>query len=440
MVRVNYKDILDKLFTIWTVCYGAITIQTVAGYFCNHVWLPYIGFLLMLAIIAFGRRNLSISSLNCSLMTHFTVYTLAVSGLIMLIANLMNTNFITNSYSEFSHKNYPFHVSFIIYPVATIFYGIAILRQSKPEYCKACKESSTFSIKEALRRNLLHNEAKVHIRLAFAISLMLTIVTYCYYFVYYRSNNSYKMYTPDIFFMYIFPTITYIISVVYIYTKYAGLQFEISLNDTFEDDKRTTRLRFLVVWKDKLLLKDKVYDDLGAEFWDTPAERVMDLYENIPLDNVKSAFMHISGAKHFRLRKLFTSNSKMNNIIHYAVFLPDDDCDVPNLSGEWLTLLEVDDLLHNGLIARPLAMELHRIHTITMAWKTYDREGYRIYPIKNYRPTFRLRDFKDWDVDYEDLHWMSISENNQDKPFFKLRKFWRKYINGIERRWNSKSS
>lgn len=61
-----------------------------------------------------------------------------------------------------------------------------------------------------------------------------------------------------------------------------------------------------------------------------------------------------------------------------------------------------------------------------MAWKTYDREGKRLYPIKHYRPTFRLRDLKDWDVDYSDTSWFAVAENNQDRPFFRTRKFWRK--------------
>ena len=66
-----------------------------------------------------------------------------------------------------------------------------------------------------------------------------------------------------------------------------------------------------------------------------------------------------------------------------------------------------------------------------MAWKTYDRQGRRLYPIKHYRPTFRLRDLKDWDVDYSDLSWMSIAENNQDRPFFHTRRLWRK-ITGLK--------
>ena len=59
-----------------------------------------------------------------------------------------------------------------------------------------------------------------------------------------------------------------------------------------------------------------------------------------------------------------------------------------------------------------------------MAWKTYDRNGRRLYPIRHYRPTFRLRDLREWTVDYDDQSWFDIAQNNEDRRFFRLRNFW----------------
>ena len=61
-----------------------------------------------------------------------------------------------------------------------------------------------------------------------------------------------------------------------------------------------------------------------------------------------------------------------------------------------------------------------------MAWKTYDENGYRRYPIKNYHPTFRLRDFGQWSVDYQDPVWLYVANFNQDKPMFHVRRLLRK--------------
>ena len=63
-----------------------------------------------------------------------------------------------------------------------------------------------------------------------------------------------------------------------------------------------------------------------------------------------------------------------------------------------------------------------------MAWKTYNRQGRRLYPIKHYKPIFRLRDFKEWDVDYNDPAWLQISEENEDTRFYRARRLLRKCL------------
>ena len=66
-----------------------------------------------------------------------------------------------------------------------------------------------------------------------------------------------------------------------------------------------------------------------------------------------------------------------------------------------------------------------------MAWKMYDVNGKRLYNIKNYRPTFRIDDIKNCEVDFNDIRWLFVSGNNEDRRCFNLRKIWYKYICGI---------
>ena len=58
--------------------------------------------------------------------------------------------------------------------------------------------------------------------------------------------------------------------------------------------------------------------------------------------------------------------------------------------------------------------------------KPNDREGRRLYDIKHYQPTFRLRDLHKWDVDYDDETWLRVRQLNQDKPLWRLRSLFRK--------------
>lgn len=134
------------------------------------------------------------------------------------------------------------------------------------------------------------------------------------------------------------------------------------------------------------------------------------------------------------IRYLYTNRTSGGSVmLHYAVFVPDESKEKALRGGKWCSLYEVDGLLNGNRLSPMLANELVRIHTITMAWKTYDRRGHRLYPIKNYKPIFRLRDFKEWDVDFNDPVWLQISVENEDRPFFRVRRVWRKFLDIFNR-------
>lgn len=97
------------------------------------------------------------------------------------------------------------------------------------------------------------------------------------------------------------------------------------------------------------------------------------------------------------------------------------------LQGKWYSLSQLQRLLHNHELSPLLAAEIHRLYTVTMAWKTYDAEGKRLYKVKNYRPMFRLNGICEWDVDFNNPLWLQVASFNQDKPFYNLRRLWRKY-------------
>ena len=76
------------------------------------------------------------------------------------------------------------------------------------------------------------------------------------------------------------------------------------------------------------------------------------------------------------------------------------------------------------LVDRDFVAEIQRIYRIAMAWKTYDRNGRRLYKIKHYRPTFHLRDLKNWEVDYNDHQWLKVARHNEDEFWYPLRRLF----------------
>ena len=434
--KVNYKDILTRMSITWIVCYGMITIQVVAGKWISPIWLPYVGLILIGVIIFFGNYALHRTKMHCSMLTHYTVYTLFFSGLIMLADSLLSTRYAVVRYPSVASLALSLRTSLIVYPVAAVAFGIALLRRGKTKYCVACRTMANASITESLRCNVLHHESKFQLRLQFYISVVLSVVIYMFYILYYLRYPDMQSDQRCNFFFYVIPSVAYVIGLVYIIIRYSSLQFEISLKMSQYSSSRNSHIRYMVVWRDRLLLNDIVDNRDHGMYWDTPADVPIGFQPTISEHQASVEFRTLSGLDNFKLRWLFATNYHEQNVFHYAVFIDDAVEDAKGrMPGEWLTLRDVDMLLKSGAIARPFAAELHRVFTITMAWKTYDEQGRRLYPIKNYRPTFRLSDFHTWDVDYEDMRLMSIAENNEDKPFFKLRRFWRRYINGLEKRW-----
>lgn len=100
--------------------------------------------------------------------------------------------------------------------------------------------------------------------------------------------------------------------------------------------------------------------------------------------------------------------------------------DKSSFKGEWYNLSQLERLLHNHELSPMLAAEIHRLYTVTMAWKTYDADGHRLYKVKNYHPLFRLNGICDWDVDFNSPHWLNVARLNEDKPFFRLRRLARR--------------
>lgn len=436
---LNYKDILKRMAKTWIVCYGMITLQVVAGYWLKTVWLPYLGLALIGVIILMGNHILKKTNMHCSMITHYTVYTLFVSGIVMLLITLLGTKYFIIHYPVLASYAQTFHTAYVVYPIATIMFVISLLRRGKTRYCKACRTIANVSITESLRRNVLHHESKFQLWLSFAVSLFLSVESYVFYLLFYNVYKDPTLYLSGIFFLYVIPALVYAISVAYIFIRYSSLEFEISLKMSQFTNSRTSRIRYMVIWRDNVLLHDIVDDKMHGALWDTPADVPICFQTSISEHQAFVEFRNLSGLENFKLKWLYATNHDVQNVFHYAVFIDDEVEDAKGrMSGEWMTLRDVDMLLKSGSIARPFASEIHRVFTITMAWKTYDDEGYRLYPIKNYRPTFRLRDFHTWNVDYEDLHLMNIAENNEDKPFFRFRRFWRRYINGMEKRWDKK--
>lgn len=272
--------------------------------------------------------------------------------------------------------------------------------------------------------SLFRHEAHYQVRLMLVLAIAFSIVDYWYYFKYYINVN---MNTPDVFFFNWMPISLYLLSLYFVWSRYNNIASIIGPIATKARDKGVM-MRYLVISGDRMLLTINEFDR-----WDTPAVTHMDRLDADNEAKVQDSFEQMSGNDDFQLKYLFDTglSDMLPDVKHYAAFVNDEKFQGHDNLGSWFTLDQIDRFIKAARLSAELTDEIYRIFTITMAWKTYDSEGCRLYPIKNYRPTFRLRDLKDWEVDYNDLNWLAIADNNQDRPFFKTRRLWRK-ITGLK--------
>lgn len=424
--NTNYTKVLSRLQTMWFICFGMITLLAVLGYWVPHIWMPLVGVALCIPVITYSKQSIFSGSSHCSLMGHYTVYTLVISSAVMTAITLINSRWLIESYPLLVNPKLPYISSLVVYPVGAIVFTIGLLRRKHTEYCNACKQRAGYSMRETLERNVFHHEMHNVLRLMCMANYTVAIICVAYYTFFYINVN---LNTSDTFFFFVVPFIVFMITAIYVASRYSSMQFDISLMPVSKEI--TTMARFILIKDNRILLSQYTEKGVPMGLWDNPAHTTISFTESLSDEKARTLLTGLIGTDQFELRSLFVTNTVSHNSFHYAAILP-DDADV-KMQGEWFSMYEIGQMMKSGMVARPFAYEIHRIYTITMAWKTYDRDGKRLYPIKNYRTTFRLSDFKNWDVDYSDLHWLSVAKNNEDQPFYRLRKFWRKYVSSVDR-------
>lgn len=432
--KIDYNQIFNTQLLNWVVVNGAPALAVLAGLWVPHVWLPFVTVVIILLLILFGNYMTASRALGCALTRRYTEYALGVSALIMMVINLADTHWGHMLFGLTPHRGaIPYVPAVIIYPTLAVFTLIHWWRIGKTEYCRACAAQARSTAENTLIMGIYHTQTRYLIMFSLSLLVFESVVMLIYYFTSYINVN-YNV--PDKFFFFIFPITLYIISIGYVFLRFQSLRFGMAELGLAKSPSVKKVLRFIVIRGDKMLLCENSTSLPGVNFWDTPA--ICELSENQEIDEetAQETFASIAGTNDFGIRRLFClfEEDGFRQTGVYAIFIPDNS-EVPALHGEWLGIYAIDRLYNSGALTKQMSYDVRRIFVITMAWKTYTPDGKRLYPIKNYRPTFHLADFKNWDVDYDDLHWVDVYHMNEDRPFWRLRKFWRRYVSGVSAKW-----
>lgn len=424
------------LWTGWALSVGSIVLVVLLSLLVSKMWLPLIALGLEVTLLFFVRSGRESEGSSCYLIPFVCSRILFCSAVVMVIINMVYLKLMPQYMFETGlvNRDIPYITSLITAPVSMLVAGWAIIRGPRMSFCVDCTLRNGDRVERGFLGHVYSKEGRYQLKLLFMLSAVNTLFGTLYYFIFYINVN---LNSPDRFMFVGVPVILWALSVVYLGFRYFSLMvyYNTIQEDEFGERERSTILRYLIVSGDYMYLREKpsAYGDRGR--YDTPAFIHLPYREQVSQFDARSFLGQIVRLGNYTLRFLYhnTVYRNRNTVYHYVCFIPDRgelDETVRN-KGEWFTMPQIEQLLNSNRIAPMLASEVMRLYTVSMARKAYDRRGHRLYKIKNYRPTFRLSDIEKLDVDFNDSEWLRVAMNNEDKPFFHLRKFWRRYIGGI---------
>lgn len=428
-----------SLWRDWAIATTALALPEMFSAWLPKIWIPFIALGLQIILYGIIRARKESHSSSCMLILFVTSRIMFWSAMIMLGIDFTYSHGYIHHFFHPSSLNYkiPYITVLVVAPTAFVISGWAWLRGARLRFCQECNDRNGAAVERGFLGRLFAQEGHYQVKMLTIFSAILSVISWAYYILVYINVN---INIPDTFFFGWVPLLFSFATFIYMALRYAGVYTYYCQNAGLNPllDEQTTSLRFLIIADEKILLNHTTTIELlnGIDKLDTPATIIGPYRREVTLERATEMLVKNTSLKNPNVRFMYkvTASSAESNTFHYIVTLKStDDIIGTTLEGSvWYTIHEIQQLMSSHKLTSILSAEIVRLHDVTMAWKTYDREGRRLYKIRNYRPTFRLRDIDSWDVDFNDPIWLSISSCNQDSRFWRLRRFWRKYMNGIK--------
>lgn len=436
--RANTIGIYSLWFN-WAIGSGLLIGVVVLSLVIPKTWLPLIVLMMSTTLFSVIRLNRVSEYPLCFRLPYLASRSLLWSAIIMVLINLLHIDWLFGDLEilKNANKDIPYITILIIAPVTFTVTLVNLMAKPAPWFCQDCQIRYGSVPERGFLGTIFNQEGDYQCRSLMYLSLFLTVVEWGYYFFFYINVN---LNSPDKFYFVWVPVILYALSLIYLGIRYFAMWTYYCQNVEGSSLRvgSSSLLRVMIIHDDKIFLHTPNIrtDDIrsGTAKIDTPALLYVKYKKTMSEYDVEIYFNGLSGITGANLRFMYvnTNYNSECNIFHYACFI-DDASEIENsrLIGDWYTLEQVETLLKTHKASMVLGSEINRIYTVAMTSKRYDREGNRLYKTKDYTPTFSLSEIKDWNLDFNDRAWLYVALNNADRPFFKIRRFWRKHVSGI---------
>lgn len=427
---------IGTLLLNWLISVGAVVVILLCAQFISKVFLPAAVLACQFALMRRARNGRDSKPGYCYLLPYLMSQVLFITAIIMVAINIYYMWFIPpEQFADGSaNRSIPYITILIIAPVQSVVLLWALMRGSRLGYCRCCRTDHGLPAERGFIARVSANESRYQLRMLTIVSIIATVYSWTYYLVRY-SNASLN--SADRFYFNEIPLIFYIFSAIYLTMHYWSLYafYQKNIAENSGNSAPASYVRFILICGDSVFLSEKhtpaTETRPAAVTIDTPFKLTLPYRQRMNNPQAEAEFSRLlgSGAR-FNLRFLYNTASpgERCNFFHYLCSIDSrSEADRMGLNGLWYTQPQLGRLFRERRIDLMLAGEIRRIYTMANAFKAYDREGRRLHPIRNYRPSFRLDDLMSLKIDFNDPTWLFVADDNEDKLFYKLRRLTRRY-------------
>lgn len=432
---------IGLLLTTWLISVGAVVVILFSAQFISKVFLPAVVLACQFVLMRRARAGRDSKKGYCYVLPFLMSRVLFVTVIIMVAINIYYMGFIPDEkFADGSvNRSIPYITILIVAPVSSAVMLWAMYRGHHLSYCYQCRATYGLPAERGFIGRVFNNESHYQLRLLTIVSIIATVYSWTYYLVRYSNAN---MNSADKFYFNYIPLIFYLFSGAYMVMHYWSLFAFYQKNivaDTGSDESNTL-VRFILICGDSVFLSEKKTNsgefEPGKEVFDTPFVQKYYFRQHLGEQDAYGIFSKMIGRDvKFELRFLY-ENQNINgnsNIFHFLCQIDRRSAiEHAGVGGTWYGQAQMGRLFDARMVDVMLAGEIRRVSQMANAYKAYDSNGKRLYQVRHYRPSFTFKELMHLDVDFNDPTWLFVAEDNEDSRFFKIRRFFKKYVGGFD--------
>lgn len=386
---------------------------------------------LLLSIIIFGYIRLKNSKesreMECLLIPFVIGRTLFIYAIIIVFVNafVLGTESFKIQLLASSKNLHPYYFPILI--LAPILTAVSwYVKYKKCAFCRLCVIRHGYPSERSILGRLQSQETKNIVSQFFVMGLVFSVISWVY-FIFLYNTSSISHFDNMVFAG--FPIIIAFIQEIIVTIRCITISIynnRIFKNSIFKPNK--SLLRFLLICDDKIYLTQA---DRMPKEWDTPLRIYKSFQKSFSMYEIRELLLKSFDIKSDEIRLIYRNIDTYINsgIWHFVCFI--DDKSKIKKEGNWIDTEEFIKLYKGRSLSSNLKKEFNRIITIITTVKTYNEDGSRRYAIKGYVPQFCISDIKEVKVSMSDSKWLMVSIQNEDNKFFKVKKLWYKYVEGL---------